>query len=93
MVIGRDADGWRKRGSLSIAMRHWVRQIGVGAPSRRSGLAWVEAEDGDERNDAYANPLISTSAFASQYVIPISRSAVTAVVRWSRACSRLPVRR
>ena len=43
MVIGREADGWRKRGSLSIAMRHWVRQISVGAPSRRSGLA---ARDG-----------------------------------------------
>jgi hypothetical protein len=47
----------------------------------------------DERNDAYANSFISASAFASQYVIPISRSAATEVVRWAWACSRLPVRR
>jgi len=31
--------------------------------------------------------------FSSQYVIPISRYIVVAVVRCSRTCSRLPVRR
>ena len=37
--------------------------------------------------------VISTSAFSSQYVIPISRYIVVAVARCSWACSRLSVRR
>src|SRR5262245_22069725 len=36
---------------------------------------------------------ISASAFSSQYVIPISRYIVVAMVRCSCACPRLPVRR
>jgi hypothetical protein len=62
-------------------MKHRVRQIRVGAPFRRSGLAWVEVEIAMKRNDAYANSFMSASAFASQSVIPISRNAATAVVR------------
>jgi len=38
-------------------------------------------------------PLGVSSACSSQYVMPISRYIVVAVVRCSRACSRLPVRR
>lgn len=37
--------------NLSIGMSQRVREIRVEVPSRRSGLAWVEVEDGDERND------------------------------------------
>ncbi len=35
----------------------------------------------------------SASAFSGQYVIPISRYSVVAMVRCSCACWRLPVRR
>jgi len=40
----------------------------------------------------HLSPAISASAFANQYVIPISRYIVVALVRCSRACSRLSVR-
>jgi len=33
--------------------------------SRRWALAWVKAEDGDERNDSHANSFFSASACSS----------------------------
>ena len=41
----------------------------------------------------YPIPLISASAFSSQYVMPMSPYIVVAVVRCSWVSSRLPVRR
>src|SRR5262249_31483273 len=70
--------------------------------SRRLGNALATATvpnhgQGDvaavEPEPAHANCSRSASAFSSQYVIPISRYIVVAVVRCSCACSRWPVRR
>src|SRR5262249_35980751 len=45
------------------------------------------------RTDYQRSSPSSFSAFSNQYVMPISRHIVVAVVRCSRACSRWPVRR
>src|SRR5262249_50649407 len=54
-------------------------------PPRRSYL--------NRRAQGMARACSSASACSSQYVIPISRYIVVAVVRCSCACSRLPLRR
>jgi hypothetical protein len=60
----------------------------LGNHERPEGLA-----EGKPWGPAHANCLSSASACSSQYVIPISRYIVVAVVRCSCACSRWPVRR
>ena len=61
---------------------HFQAELGVGVIMVRDwGSGSCEA------------PLISASACSSQNRMSISRYIVVAVVRCSRACSRLPVRR
>jgi len=43
------------------------------------------------QRNCHPSSVIAASAFSNQYVIPISRYIVVAVVRCSCACSRLPV--
>ena len=81
-------------------MRYRVKVVLAFAVSGTLANAAAEAQVLEEvivtaqkREESLQDVGISVSAFSSQYVIPISPYIVVAVVRCSRACSRLLVRR
>jgi len=106
-AASRDRGPWTPHSSATCAkQRAWLYPLRVLDPDpsaspclgHRIGRAQARRRSSYGQGRGYggadgSSQSMPVSACSNQYAIPISRYIVVAVVRCSRACSRLPVRR